>query len=235
MRFANMIAPAALAAGLLFGGAAQAGLSTTIFSLADHPDGGQNPPGYGVRFDNIFTSIGGPGGTTSFSMNTFGDTTLTVTDDGMGGIQIDIVGTLYGGVDTGDSYGFGEGAYALDFTYAMHVMPDGTGWIVDSSDPLNGGTLTALAGNADVAEGEVFSFTGQAANGPIFLFNQDGHRLDNHPEFDPDEVWVGRGWFNMPGVSGTQDFLFVGTLIPAPGSVILLAAGGALGATRRRR
>jgi len=228
--------PAALAAGMLFGAGAQAGMTTTVFALSDHPDGNVSPPPYGLRFDNLFTTVGGTGGTTSFSMDMFGDTTLTVNDDGLGTISIDIVGTVYGGVDTGAGYGYGEGAFALDFSYTLNVTPDGTGWDVNPADPLNNGTLTALAGNADLTTGEVFTFEGVATDGGAsFLFLQDGHRLGGHPEIDPN-VWVGRGWVNTAaGLGGTHDFLFIGELIPAPGSVLLLVGGGAFGAIRRRR
>lgn len=237
MRMKQAIACGVFAGALLFSGAAQAGMSTTVFALADHPDSDENPPPYGLRFDDIFTEIGGTGGVTSFSMNAFGDTTLTVTDDGVGGLTIDITGTLYGGVDNGGSYGYGEGAFALDFTYAVSVAADGTGWVVNDEDPLNSGTLTALAGNADIAMGTVFDFYGQVTEGgPIFIFNNDGWRLENHPEFDPLTTWVGRGWHSNDTVGGVlHDFIFVGELIPTPGAAMVLLGGGVFGAARRRR
>jgi hypothetical protein len=237
MRIKQFIAGGGVAGVLLISGAAQAGMTTTVFALSDHPDGNVNPPPYGLRFDDLFTTVGGTGGITSFSMDTFGDSTLTVTDDGVGGLTIDIVGTLFGGVDTGVTYGFGAGAYALDFSYAMNVSPDGTGWVVDPADPLNSGTLTVLAGNTDLTTGTVFTFFGEVTEGgPIFIFLNDGHRLGGHPEWDPETTWVGRGWHNTdPAVGGTHDFLFVGELIPAPGSALLLVGGGLFAGARRRR
>lgn len=231
------IAPCAVLGSLLLCSAANAGMTTTVFALADHPDGNVNPPPYGLRFDDLFTEVGGQGGVTSFSMNYFGDTTLTVTDDGVGNLTIDIVGTLYGGVDTGVDYGYGEGAFALDYTYAVSVAADGSGWVVNSQDPMNSGTLTVLPGNTDLVSGTVFNFFGQVTEGgPIFIFKNDGWRLGGHPEFDPQTTYVGRGWHSTDNLGGTEhDFLFVGELIPAPGAGLLLVGGGLFAGSRRRR
>ncbi|MCB9838917.1 MAG: hypothetical protein H6813_06220 [Phycisphaeraceae bacterium] len=233
----RFLALAAVSGAMLLCGAAQAGVTQTVFALSDHPDGDVNPPPYGLRFDDLFTEVGGTGGVTSFSMDHFGDSTLTVTDDGVGGLTIDIVGTLYGGVDTGSGYGYGEGAFALDYTYAVSVMADGSGWVVNSEDPMNSGTLTVLPGNANLTSGTVFNFFGRVTEGgPIFVFKNDGHRLGGHPEFDPLTTWVGRGWHETDTLSGsTHDFLFVGELIPAPGAGMLLVGGGLIAGTRRRR
>ncbi len=207
------------------------------FKLLDHPDGGENPPPYGLRFDNLFTTVGGSGGVTVFSMNHFNDTILTVTDFG-GSMKINIKGTLYGGVKSGPGLGFGEGAYALDFTYNMNVSANGTGWKVDPNHPSNKGSLTSL-GNAQVAIGTVMEFSDKDGNeNHSFQFLQDDHRLGNYPAFANKGYWVGRGWFmNAQMTAGTHDFLFLGVeLIPLPSPVGLASAGlFALAAVRRRR
>ena len=115
-----------LAASAAFVVAATASATSTFFSLSDHPDGNANPPAYGMRFDGLFDGeMGAAGGVTTFSFNTFGNTVLEVVDNG-GSLTINITGTLYGGEDTGSSYGFGEGSYALDMSYTVGVAMSGT-------------------------------------------------------------------------------------------------------------
>jgi len=233
MRFVNTKAAAALLGGVALSAAAQAGIMTeTVFNLSDHPDGNVADPTYGLRLDNLFQDAG-MGGATTFSFDVVGDTTMTVTDDGGSGITIDIVGTVYGGVDGGSDYAFAEGAYSLVYSYVVNVMADGTGWVVTDEGAGNGGTLTSL-GNADIPMGTVYSFEGFTSDdGPIFKFLEDDHRLGGYAGFD--DAWVGRGWHRVDGVSGTQDFLFVGRLVPSPGAAMALACGGLFGASRRRR
>lgn len=226
----------AAAAGLFCASLASAA-TVKQFKLQDHPDGGENPPPYGLRWDNLFTTIGGTGGVTVFSMNHFNDTILTVTDSG-GSLKINVKGTLYGGVKSGPGLGFGAGAYALDFTYNMNVSAVGTGWKVDPNHPTNKGTLTSL-GNAQVALGTVMEFSDKDGNeNHSFKFLQDNHRLGAYPAYNNQGYWVGRGWFmNSQMTAGTHDFLFLGTeLIPLP-NPIGMASAGLLGlvAIRRRR
>ncbi|MCA9292820.1 MAG: hypothetical protein KDA20_03305 [Phycisphaerales bacterium] len=218
---------------LLLCGAAQAALIEQ-YQLFDHPDGDVNPPPYGLRFDNIFVPQGGPSGIASFSMDNVGDTTLSVFDDGGGSYRIQIAGTLYGGVDAGSTYGYGEGLYDLFFEYAANVAPSGTGWVVDPSSALNAGTLTSQ-GNADVPSGYVFTFEDKSQpSGESFLFLQDDHRLQGHPQ-EGQGFWVGRGWvMGAQYPMGTQDFLFIAEKIPAPGAMSVLGFAG-LAAVRRRR
>lgn len=226
---------AASVVGLLVCAGASSAALIQQYQLFDHPDGDVNPPPYGLRFDGIFVPQGGPGGIASFSMNFHGDSTLSVFDDGGGNYRIQIAGTLHGGVDNGATWGYGEGDYALFFEYAANVAPSGTGWIVDPNSPLNNGTLTSL-GNVDVPLGHVFTFEDKSdVSGESFLFLQDDHRLQGHPE-EGQGYWVGRGWVDGAQYphGGTRDFLFIAEKIPAPGSLALLGLGG-LAAIRRRR
>ena len=219
-----------------------AGPVVTRLILSDHPDGNRNPPPYGVRFDNIFTQLGLTGGVTSFSMDHFGAVILTVTDDtaNLGVITLNINGKVYGGVDTGSTYGFGEGAYMLDFTYTTNVVASGTGWRVDPQSTSNSGTLTALAANAGVPSGSVFSFRDKSKiqNNTLvesFLVLQDEHRLAGHPQAGQG-YWVGRGWLKDSfGTSGTHDFLFIAKVIPLPGAAAMAGTGILVLGTRRRR
>lgn len=221
----------AAAAGLATAGPAAAQL---VFTLQDHPGAMQAPPSYGLRLDNLFTSIGGPLGFTTFSFDHFGNTTLTV----MPGPTptITIAGTVYGGVDEGTGYGFGEGAYALQFTYAMGVSPSGTGWTA-SEAPVNSGSLTALGDNNGVPMGTVFPLTdkNEPVSGLSFLMLQDGHRLTPEQVQGMGDPWVGRGWLMTQGTTGggTTDWLFLA--VPAPGTALGACAAAGMLAARRRR
>ncbi len=205
------------------------------FLLSDHPDGDQNPPPYGLRMDNLFS---GAAGVTTFSFDSYGDTILTVDDSG-GPLTINIHGTVYGGVASGGNAGYGLGAYTLDFNFTLNVSPSGSGWIVGpGSGGVNGGTLTALAGNANFTAGTVFSFYENTSPAQTFLFLQDDHRLTGHPQAGQN-YWVGRGW-NTTNSSGsptgdTMDFLFLGHVIPLPTPAALALAGMATLAARGRR
>jgi MYXO-CTERM domain-containing protein len=230
-----MLRTAAATAALVAASAAMAG-GTTYFRLFDHPDGNANPPGYGLRFDNLFSDNGygaGTGGVTTFS---FVDVIMTVTDTGSS-LEINISGELFGGEDDGSSYDFGEGSYELDFSYSVNVAADGTGYRVTDDSAANAGTLTALTGDA---AGDVFTLRDYSV--PSFLFLQDEHRLGGHSEAG-EGFWVGRGWLadGDGNRNGTRDFLFLGEMLDGP-PIIPLPMSGAMGlaglavvATRRRR
>ena len=181
-----------------------------------------------------------------FANNAAKRTILTVIDNA-GSLTINIKGTLFGGEDSGfnDSdnpfnpanYGFGVGEYALDFTYRMNINAMGTGWVVSNDSAMNNGTLTALTG---AKTGTVYNLFDQQGNPPgfSFAFKQDEHRLSGHPEFGQG-YWVGHGWQSATAgqnTTGTQDFLFIGKLIPLPNPVSMGAIGlVGLAVVRRRR
>ena len=217
--------------------AASASAANTVLQLSDHPDGTANPPAYGLRMDGLFGGMAGAnGGITSFSFDHFGDVLMTVNDDGST-ITMNIAGTVYGGEDVGATYGFGEGAYEIDFTYNFNVVAQGTGWTVSPSNSGNHGTITSL-GNGDVPMGTEFNFYDFSGNS--FLFLQDDHRLAGRSQAGQG-FWVGRGWNTMAAdgreTPGTQDWLFLGQMIPTPTAVAFGAFGlaGVAGTSRRRR
>lgn len=231
----NSICLGAIAcACVVFASGANAGVIT--YTLMDHPDGTQSPPPYGLRLDNIFGGIAGnSGGVTSFSFDaaladpTRDDVTLTY-DSAMGTIVIE--GEVFGGVANGDTLDFGEGWYDFQMTYSVNVSEVGTGLSVGQNDPANSGSLVSQ-GNADLAAGFTIDLFDQSNN--TFLFLQDDHRLQGHPEAGQG-FFVGRGWVttNPDGsnVSGTQDLLFIA--VPAPSAIALAGLAGLASARRRR-
>jgi MYXO-CTERM domain-containing protein len=206
------------------------------FDLSDHPDGNQNPPPYGLRYDGIFGSFGGAvGGVASFSFNAaqtdVTKTNMTLAIDTTAG-SITISGDVYGGEDAGSVYGFGEGWYTIAYTYSANVLQVANGWKVTAFDGANSGTISSQ-GNADVGSGWSQTFYDQST--PSFLFLQDDHRLAG-TGLEGTGLWVGRGWVtsnsNGSNTSATQDWLFTG--VPTPGVGGLFGLAG-LGMIRRRR
>lgn len=190
------------------------------FALSDHPDGSAAPPPYGLRLDGIFG-----GGATTFS---FVDVTLTVSEDDMtGDLSINIAGEVFGGEVSGGSYVGGGDSYTVNFDYITGVESYNGGWRVVGTNPMNTGTLTPTAGSPD----SIYTLTDDNSN--AFVFAPDGHRLSGD-----NSSWVGRGWMTPnsdgTGVGGSQDWLFVGTPIPAPGTFALAGLGMLAGARRRR-
>lgn len=192
------------------------------YALSDHPGGDAAPPAYGLRLDNMLNP-----GLAVLSMDHYGDSRLVVSEDA-GMLSLRITGTLYGGGVASNAF-VNPHSYSVDFTYSVNVAALMNGWDVNTFDSMNAGLLTNLDTNKE------FDLYGKAnMTGLVFQFLADGFRIagDN-------STFVGRGWLtgNSDGTdshSGAQDWLFTGTLVPAPGALALLGLGG-LTATRRRR
>lgn len=210
---------AALAVAAL-AGSAHAGVVESFF-MFDHPDGNAAPAFYGLRADNLF----GEGNINTFSLDHFGDSILTVHDNG-GDLSIHMTGTIFGGEDGGAAPVNPE-AYTFEFWYTEGVEAFDGGWRVVGTDDANGGSITRVSDNA------TFEFSTKAdGSGVSFIFAPDGHRLPG------DDDWAGRGWVmsdENPRGQYTQDWLFTGEVVPAPGTLALALGGGLLTMPRRRR
>lgn len=217
----TVIASAALAATTM--AASAGGLLIGEYKLGDHPDGAQNPPPYGLRLDNVM----GPGVST-FSIGHHDDTILSVYDDG-GVISINIKGTLFGGLTNNSGGYISADDYSIDFTYNLNVSDEGNGWEVNTFDTANAGTMV----NLTTLDSTTLYGKDNAA-GLVFSFLADGHRLSGD-----NSSWVGRGWVTnksdgSAAGSGSQDWLFTATSIPAPGAFALFGLGGLIASRRRR-
>ncbi len=226
---------ATMTIGAVFAAGASAG-SVKTFKLFDHPDGANNPPPYGIRLDGIF----GDSQTTTFSFDTTEGVEMRVTEFGNGTIVINISGVVFGGHDIGSNYDLahaGTGKYELNYTYAFNVVAEGTGYRVDPQHQDNGGTFNAIDINGDEANYQ-FNIFEEPATGNPFKFLQDDHRLAGETEAGQG-FWVGRGWHTYvqgQGVSGTQDFLFLGMqMVPLPTPWALAGVGMMTAAMARRR
>ena len=106
---------------------------------------------------------------------------------------------------------------------------------MDGFSALNNGTITRL----DTMDTTTWYGLedGSGANGPAgrtFTLGADGWRIDGD-----DSSWVGRGWLtpNSDGSSshsGSQDWIFTATKVPAPSGLALLGLAGLTAARRRR-
>ena len=179
------------------------------YQMGDHPDsslynspntGGPNGP-YGLRGDALLPPAGnGP----TFSVG-----------DNLGGAGGVVTLTFDNADDTVDA--------TLQGTLVNNY--DGSSWTVDytldvSSTGANGFTASSGSGTLSKVGGStVYTLTGKAMNGDVFLFKNDGHRLGGHSS--PTD-WVARGWLVHTAFSSEpkevesgqmdyNDWLMVGT------------------------
>jgi len=210
--------------------------TVTTYSLADHIDGNQNPPSYGLRLDGLL----GSGGVFTFSFdhddgNEQADMKLEFDDSDM---SVRISGRAYGGRDTGTEWdATDQGWVDVDFTYTVNViMADnadgdpGNDLYVTGQDPLNAGAITLDGWGG----GDTYSLSDKAnTSGTSFRFDNDYDPRDPVAEANP-MIVSGAGWLLIDGqdFSGSQDWLFVAE-IDAPTPVEAATWGGIKGLYRR--
>ncbi len=200
---------------LVFAGMVQA-LPYGTYHLSNHPDGSMAPPPYGLRLDNF---IGSDDYTFDFNHT---QSSMSMSWDGT---VLRIFGTIFGGHDTGGSYGATD-LFDVDFSYS--TTPFGS--ITDNhagpmsltiNTPTSGGMGTTGAGS--ITNGTTTWLLRDKANGAGNIFNlESGHR--NFPGLS------GWGWLQHDGGSGgsnwsscpTCDWLFT---VPEPTGLLLLGMG----------
>lgn len=160
------------------------------FRLYDHPDGGQNPPSYGLRLDGLV------GRRTTYSFEGNGAKVLL----NVNGNDIRINGKVYGGEDIGSDYSNPE-LCKINFRYRNNVTQTSDGWKAEFTK--NRGHINCPS----FGKQKLFASSNQS---PSFVLQQDGHRLSD------DDTWVGRGWVttskdhvSVVSSGSFQDWLFI--------------------------
>lgn len=236
--------------------------SAAVFSykLSDHPGGALVAPTYGLRLDGLYGSTSND---FTFSFDQTGTNMSLFYDQSANTIRI--VGTAFGGIDTGSDWDANNrGFIDVDFTYRQNVVEEGSGTFgVDTANlglkttghaqtvgTGNSGTVVLGAGTwgAGANTGDSFTLVDQAANGFSFRFNNfEDHRLENFPSYGGPADYVGRGWLNHwptgdnpAGHIYHSDWLFIGEYVPPSTEVpepgmIVLFGLGVAGLAWRRR
>lgn len=234
--------------------------STQPFALSDHPATYSHISGksfgWGLRLDNLFdqkpngvkdASFQAKGGTTKFSFQHPGAQMNLVVEDVDSDPKIHIFGKAYGGEIYGETFGFGEGYYEINFWYNVGVSGnEKEGWTVEKFSSLNSGTITKIGDSSDVKDGTAWTFfMAQDLSVPdwgsdLFKYAPDGFIPDALPDVHIDPMrWVGRGalTYNSDGSAsdGMQGLLFA----PLPTStwmgLSLLIGLGIIHIIRNRR
>lgn len=247
----RQIAIAVNLCGLLLVGAVDSAtadpvLANGIYVLGNHPDGGAQPPLYGLRLDGL-----GSGGVYTFD---FSDDVADNDDDGAGMLMnlmvdtsdptnssIRIHGTVFGGLNSGSGYGTdGVGLWDVDFTYGLtdgsgiQVAGDGRIFVQPENNTQNNGTITPLFTDTLFTSGTPIALVDfiNPPSGTVFNLNT-GHR-----GFAGVSGW---GWLTHGSDPNNHisasDWLFTvdPTPIPAPGAAFLAAFGmAAVGMVKRR-
>lgn len=215
----------AFAVALLFASAGAVSADIVNFRLHDHPRGEAVPPEYGLRLDDLFGPSSLP---VTFSFDDGGAAVSMAVD--LATKMIHITGTVYGGVDGGNSYVAPE-LFQLDMLYKFGVVGEPVnGWDVQSM--ANTGSITRIS---DMRSWDLTTKLNGFGN--AFEFHPDRFRL--FPGDLPGVSWVGRGWLDTakdPRPTRTRDFLFVATVVPLPTGTLVGGLGLALvGMTRIAR
>ncbi len=178
---------------------------------------------------------------TSFAVGIIGPGVYQLHDHGFGnlgpdyGLRVDSINAVFsvdlGGASTILTW---DGGTTATITGILHDNATTDLWTVDyllsgvTAVGTTGFTATSATGTLTDPLLNVTALTGeQNGSGIVFDFLADGHRLPGDSS-----TAVGRGWLLPP--NSTDDWLVRAELIPEPGTLALLAAGGLMIVRRRR-
>ncbi|NNF06787.1 MAG: hypothetical protein HKN21_08500 [Candidatus Eisenbacteria bacterium] len=200
--------------------AADGQAATVTYLLHDHPDGTQNPPPYGFRWDDLL----GPGAYTfSFDYSDVSGSAQVFLDYDDVANTIRIHGRAYGGKDIGATYDAVESGWIdIDFTYNANVnanvdnaiLSPGDDYYVINEDLSNAGSFTLDGWGGDITVNMTDKFFG--ASGYSFNFDNDSDSKGNAGIAGDPNIFSGNGWLAPPGGSA-RDWIFIGELMtPLP-------------------
>ncbi|MCC6322433.1 MAG: hypothetical protein IT438_13470 [Phycisphaerales bacterium] len=235
MFYAKLLTAAAMAAavGVVVAPSHGAVIVDGLYRLNNHPDGSEDPPPYGARFDELFDATGGHDVIT-LDFNDINSSVFMTVNSVAG--EIHIYGQAYGGRDVGSTYAADAylGVYNFDFTYDLGVQQvpgDDDLWVVVPHH-RNFGFITAPNSLGTI------HLTDEAMGGYSLRLGDEDNDL-GHRGFNGISGWGWMSYINNDGsvhphVAST-DWIFTATyVIPAPGASLALGLAG-LFASRRRR
>jgi MYXO-CTERM domain-containing protein len=206
-------------------------LEPGLYQLHNHPDGGARPPLYGLRLDELI-DVTGDDDHFTFSFDDDGaEMFLELRADS----SIHIFGTVFGGLDIGDTYDPAlSGLWDITFTYdtSKPVTDDDDLFVNPPQDP-NTGTITPQFGPDAGIPVDLFDYPGE--NPFTFRLGDEDDDL-GHRGFDGISGW---GWltYGAPDIHvSASDWLFTvdPTPVPGPAAAAVLLIGLAAGCRRRR-
>ncbi len=233
-----------LALTLLFSANAPADIFS--FDLSNKAPGAQNPPDYGLRLDDLFTSPTASIWTFSFDQTDGASVRMDVDTTAS---TVRIFGTVVGGLDVGTVWQADTiASWDLDFLYDTNitVASDGYWSVPMTSSGFNFGSLELLSlsgsgggyfSSADIGKTlNLADFKGGdfvASGGPSPQTPYVSAWLQTTADFVED----GNTSYVRPTGGCCMDFGFRATPVPEPGSLALLALGlfGISGLTRIRQ
>lgn len=219
---------AGVALSVCCGASSGAVIVNGTYALHNHPDGGERPPLYGLRLDELYNATGGHDVFTFDFDDARSNMSMVVTDD-----TITISGVVWGGRDIGSAYAVEAttGLYTVSFAYTIGVVNvpgDDDRGVLQSASHQNTGTILSPTG-------DLIALVDEAMDHPygFRLGDEDndlGHR--GHAGIS------GWGWLthgpNPNDHVAASDWLFTATLVPTPGAAALALVAFA-GMARRRR
>ena len=191
------------------------------YVLSSHPDGGENPPPYGLRLDGL---DGDTSNEWTFDFD-HPDSSMRMRWSSSDN-SLHIWGNARGGEDIGSSYSAStEQLFAIDFTYSEVLEFPGDQLRSTAPFPNGSATITPLSLQVgSFPAGSPIDLIDYMGSHEASFFIETGHRGFAGVS--------GYGWLNHAGAPGgladhvsASDWLFTAKPIPEPGSVTLFCVG----------